>query len=39
MLQRASDLDGSFGNTYTTENGYEIWNRLTGKISKWISKV
>jgi len=27
MLHRASELDGFSETTYTTENGYEIWNR------------
>jgi hypothetical protein len=26
MLQTASELDGYFGTTQGTENGYEIWN-------------
>jgi hypothetical protein len=26
MSHRASNLDGYFGTTETTENGYEIWN-------------
>jgi hypothetical protein len=33
MLQRASELDGFFGKTWTTENGYEIgaYSILDGK--------
>jgi len=26
MLHRLSDLDGFFGTTEATENGFEIWN-------------
>jgi hypothetical protein len=34
MLCRASDFDGFFGTTETTENGHEIWH-IECKESLW----